>query len=307
VAVADLDEKRRESFARQYSVPQQYADYHDLLANASIDAISIALPNFLHHPAAIAALAAGKHVLCEKPPAINLVQAQEMEAAATRAGKLLVYAVQRRFKRSTDLLLERLASNALGDVYHARAVWTRAWGVPRGTGNWFTDPSRAGGGALIDIGVHVLDWAWFLMGCPQPVTVSGQVFNRFPELTKTDDSAFALVRFEDGRSLHVEASWVLMQESDQMGVHLYGTAGGARIDDGNLDLFQVGQAGRVRTSIALEGGLPAFLGQAANFLAAIRGTEAPRTPAAHGTLLMAMIEAVYRSAREGREVLIQTL
>jgi predicted dehydrogenase len=149
-----------------------------------------------------------------------------------------------------------------------------------------------------------LDLAWFLMGSPAPATISGQVYNKYPALTKTDDSAFALIRFADGRSLQVESSWVLAQEDDQMGVHLYGTAAGARVDDYHLDLYTIGEQSRVRTSQTLRGGLPAYTAQAANFVRAVRGEEPPRTPAAHGVQVMELIEAIYRSAKEGREVVL---
>lgn len=306
VAIADLEAERRAAFARQFGVPRAYADYRELLADPAVEAVSVALPNFLHREATVAALEAGKHVLCEKPPAVTLAEAEAMAEAAERAGRLLAFAVQRRFNPATEALRERLAVGLLGEVYHARAVWTRTWGVPRGVGGWFTDPARAGGGALLDIGIHVLDLAWFLMGCPAPRTVSGQVFNKFPHLTGCDDSAFALVRFADGRSVQLEASWVLAQESDQMSVHFYGAAGGARVDNTSLDLFTVGEEGRTRTSVALSGGYPApaFKAQATDFVRAVRGLAAPRTTAAQGIQLMAMLEGIYRSAREGREVVL---
>jgi predicted dehydrogenase len=304
VAVSDLEENRRAEFAARYNVPSAYADYHELLADPSIDAVSVALPNFLHHPVTIAALNAGKHVLCEKPPAVTLAEAQEMAEVAKKKGLLLAYALQRRFNPSSEKLRQLIANGDLGEIYHARAVWTRTWGVPQGVGGWFTDPTRAGGGALIDIGVHVLDLGWFLMGNPKPVTVSGQVYNKYPEQTRTDDSAFALVRFEDGRSLHVEASWVLAQEVDHMAVHLYGVAGGARVDDNSLDLFTVGKEGRIRNSLSVHGGLPTFTAQSTNFVRAIRGTEPLRTPGEQGVQLMSILEGIYTSSKRGREVVL---
>lgn len=305
VAVSDLDEARRAAYAERYSVPSTYADYQDLLANPAIEAVSIALPNFLHHPVTVAALQAGKHVLCEKPPAVTLAEAVEMQSLAERQGLTLAYALQRRFNPVVEELRARLAENTLGEVYHARSVWTRRWGVPQGLGGWFTDPARAGGGALIDIGIHVLDIAWFLMGTPAPATVSGQVYNKYPSLTQTDDSAFALIRFADGRSLQLEASWVLSQESDQIGVHLYGTRGGARVDDSRLDLYLSGGQEHEQTPVTLPGGQAAFTAQAANFARALRVLEPVRTPAAHGTQLMAMIDAIYRSGALRREIVLQ--
>ena len=302
VAVSDLDPARRAAFARHYDIEQSYADYHDLLANPAIDAVSIALPNFLHRPATVAALEAGKHVLCEKPPALTLADARQMAATAQQANRLLAYAVQRRFNHATEAIRSQILEGRLGEIYHARAVWTRVWGVPRGIGNWFTDPDRAGGGALIDIGVHVLDLAWFLMGCPSVASVSGQIYNKYPQLTRTEDSAFALIRCTDGRSIQLEASWVLAQAADTMGVHLYGTLGGAHLDDHTAERYTISAEERTRHSMILQGGVPAFTAQTINFVRSIRGEEAPRTPAEQGTRLMAILEAIYRSAAMGREI-----
>jgi predicted dehydrogenase len=304
VAVSDLEQARREAFAAHYDVAKSYAAYQELLEDPDIEAVSVALPNFLHFPATMAALEAGKHVLCEKPPALTAAETRSMQELAEQRGLLLAYALQRRMNPSTQDLLGRIEAAELGEVYHARAVWTRAWGVPQGVGDWFTDPARSGGGALIDIGVHVLDLAWFLMGCPAPTTVSGQIYNKYPSFTRTEDSAFALIRFADGRSLDVEASWILAQESDQMGVHIYGTGGGAQLDDRTLNLYTVGGDGLVRTTPSLQHYPPPFVAQATNFVRAVKGLESLRTPAAQGTLLMEMLEALYRSAAEGREVVL---
>ena len=302
VAVSDLEEVRREIFAKTYHVPRTYADYHDLLADPDVEAVSVALPNFLHAPATIAALKAGKHVLCEKPPAVTLAEARSMVAAAKEAGLVLAFALQRRFNPATEALRQRVEAGELGEIYHARAVWTRNWGVPIGVGGWFTDPARAGGGALIDIGVHVMDMAWFIMGTPKVATVSGQVYNKYPHLTQTDASAFALVRFADGRSMQVEASWALAQADDVMGVDFYGTQGGAHLGDASLELYHVSDAGRVGTNVSLRGARPAFTAQSANFVRAVRGLEPARTPAEHGEQLMMLIDAIYRSSKEGREI-----
>ncbi len=301
LAIADLDVARRTTFSSRYGCERSYADYQDLVADPDIHAVSIALPNFLHAPATIAALEAGKHVLCEKPPATMLAEARAMAAAALRSERLLAYALQRRFNAPTEVLRTRLIERTLGEIYHARAVWTRVWGIAQGIDGWFTDPARSGGGALIDIGIHVLDLAWFLMDCPKPVTVSGQVFNRFPALTKADDSAFALIRFADGRSLQVETSWVLAQEREHMAIHLYGTEGGAKLGEHTLELFSMGAEGRVCSSPALGESQP-FALQIHNFVRAIHGEEPLRTPADQGVQLMQMIESIYRSSAQGREL-----
>src|SRR5450432_4089975 len=115
VAVSDLNEPRRDKFAKTHEVPHSYADYQELLADPEIDAVSIALPTFLHRPAAVAALEAGKHVLCEKPPATTLAEAQQMAELATRKGMLLAYALQRRFQMPTQELRANIRAGKLGD------------------------------------------------------------------------------------------------------------------------------------------------------------------------------------------------
>jgi predicted dehydrogenase len=304
VAVADLDEARRERFARQYGVSWLYGDYRELLANPEIDAVSITLPNFLHRPATLAALDAHKHVLCEKPPAMTRAEARQMADAAASRGRILAYALQRRFTAPMVDLRAAIQSGKLGDVYHARAVWTRAWGVPKGLDGWFTDPARAGGGALVDIGVHVLDMAWYLLGCPEPLTVSGQVHHRFPDLTQTEDAAFTFIRFAGGASLELAASWVLAQEVDHMGVSLYGTLAGARVDDTDLELYTVGADGSTRTGKTSADRLAGFKGETKNFVAAVRGEAEPCASGEQGVALMAMLEAVYESSQKGREVVL---
>jgi len=150
----------------------------------------------------------------------------------------------------------------------------------------------------------VLDIAWYLMGCPKPLTVSGQVHNRYPEQTKTDDSAFALVRFADGRGLHLETSWVLTQEADHMGVYMYGTLGGGRVDDQSLEMYTVGAQGRSRTGQTFPDWIAGFKGETKNFVDAIQGKGTLETPAEHGVQLMAMIEGIYKSSSQSREVVL---
>jgi len=307
VAISDLNAERRRAFAARYDVERTYSDYENLLADSDVEAVSIALPNFLHKPATIAALEAGKHVLCEKPPARTRAEAAAMAAAAAQQERVLAYALQRRFLPATEQLREHAQQGTLGTLYHARAVWTRAWGVPQGEADWFTDPDRAGGGALIDIGIHALDLAWYVMGCPAPIAVSGQVHNRFPDQTATEDSAFALIRCAGGRTLQLEASWVLAKAHDEHGVYVYGTEGGATLEERALALHRVGADGRTTERPPVPSGWPddyvtPFEAQASDFIRAIREGTTPRTPAAHGTQLMTLLDAIYASSEAGREV-----
>ena len=227
VAVSARDSDRRRSLAERFAIPSCHDDPAELLRRDDIDGVSICVPNALHAPLTLAALDARKHVLCEKPPALTVAEAEAMAARAAEKGKVLSYALQRRHGPATAALVSHLAERGLGDVYHARAVWARTWGVPGGVDGWFVDPARGGGGALIDIGVHVLDLAWFLLGRPRALTVSGQVHRRHQVAGGSDESAFALIRFEGGpEPLGLEASWVLPRGArSDWPCTLHGTAG----------------------------------------------------------------------------------
>ncbi|MGH6912372.1 MAG: Gfo/Idh/MocA family protein [Geminicoccales bacterium] len=305
-AVADLDPDRRAALAHGTGAAM-LPTAEDLFAREDLDAVVIALPTFLHRRMVTAALASGKHVLCEKPPALNATETSAMAEAAARHGRVLSFGLQRRAMPSAMAAEAVIGQGALGEIYHARAVFTRAWGAPKGHGNWFRDPATAGGGPLIDIGIHVLDLAWWLMGRPQPMSVLGVTHDRSPETSPLESAAFGLLRFEGGRSIQLEAAWILPQAADRMCVHLCGTAAGALVEQDTLTVTRVGPSGIEQIRPPILGGWPdafvaSFRTQASRFAQAIRGTAPALAPADDGVQLMRMIDALYASACEGREI-----
>jgi predicted dehydrogenase len=305
-AVADLDPARRRELARGTDA-RLLATAAELCALDELDAVVVALPTFLHHPMVIAALEAGKHVLCEKPPALNAGETAAMAEVAARRGLVLAFGLQRRALPSVVAAQAAVAQGRLGEIYHARAVFTRAWGAPKGHGNWFRDPARAGGGALLDIGIHVLDLAWFLMGRPAPVAVLGVTHDRSPETSPLESAAFGLLRFAGGRSIQLEAAWVLPESDDRQYVHLHGTAAGALVERDRLTVIRTGEAGIEACSTPVVLSAPdavvaAFEAQASLFAAAIRGTAPALAPAEDGVQLMQMVDALYASAAKGRAI-----
>lgn len=178
-ACADLDEARRGEFEANYSPDKSFSDYHDLMQDPAVDAVMICLPNFLHFPASLAALEAGKHVFCEKPPTLNSAEMKVLHEEAAKRDLVYFFGRQFRFTPGMRAAKELIAAGRLGEIYHAHATWIRSGGIPQGIGGWFTEKKRSGGGALIDIGVHALDSAWYLMGTPRPVSVSAQVISEF--------------------------------------------------------------------------------------------------------------------------------
>src|SRR5438477_11923598 len=209
---ADLDDERRAAVAKEYAPKKCYSDYHDLLNDSRIDAVIICLPNFLHFPASLAALEAGKHVLCEKPPTMNAAEMKVLREEATK--RSLVYYFSRQFRFTPEMRKAKalVEEGRLGRIYHATATFVRSRGIPVGIGHWFTEKKRSGGGALIDIGVHALDAVWYLMRTPRPSSVSAQVFRNFEHIVKVpvfdvEDAAYAFIRFQDGAVVQLETSW----------------------------------------------------------------------------------------------------
>jgi predicted dehydrogenase len=329
VALAGLDTERCVMLQNRFNVPRRYGDYSEMLADPEIDAVSIAVPNHLHLPVTLDALAAGKHVLVEKPLARNVVEGQQMIDAARAAGRILMIIFNRRGRHDVRLVKREVERGHLGKIYHAKAFWMRRSGIP-GLGSWFTNKELAGGGPLIDLGVHALDMSLWILGNPSPVAVSAATYaalgpkgkgqwqgNRFavtPDVAyEVEDFATAMVRFEDGMTLQLDASWAgYTRHTDEFGVTLMGDNGGAEIhvkdyaDSGTLRFF-----GEIEgTPTVTEPRLLATHGHgemAKSFVASILD-DAPVSPSAEeGLERVRLIEAIYRSAQEGREIEIAPL
>lgn len=308
-AVADLIPQRRKNLMNEFGIAREYADWSELVVDPQIDLVSICLPTDLHAPAALAALRKGKHVICELPPALDAAQARRMEAAAAKAGKLLLYAAQRRFGTAEQAAHQALAKGYAGEIYHARASWTRTRGVPIGTG-WFTDVSRSGGGALIDLGTHMLDLAWYLMGEPAPVGFFAVKHQKFQSLATgqvkndVEDSAFALVRFEGGKSLELACSWALNQPPQQNGTacRIHGDLGAVEVYTPRGPILYRGfdadgKAREVLLKQPKSGGHMALMRHARECV--LRGAT-PISGPTMGVKVMGMIDALYKSCNQNR-------
>lgn len=329
VALAGLDTERCQSLATQFNVPSVYGPYEELLARNDIDAVSIAAPNSLHLPMARAAFEAGKHVLVEKPLARNTEEGEQMVEAAKRAGKILAVAFQRRSRHDVALVKQAVERGEFGRIYYAKAFWMRRAGIP-GMGTWFTKKATAGGGPLIDLGVHVLDMALYMMGNPKATAVSAATYaelgpqgkgawrgGRFQvdssQPFEVEDLATALIRFENGTTLQLETSWAAYTGmTDEFGVSLFGSNGGAEIHSKDYAL-----TGTLRVFGDFEGTpsdasprLHSTKGHGEiirSFVGAILDGTPVSPSGEEGVDRTRLIDAIYRSAELGREVKIEEL
>lgn len=321
-ALCDINEKNLAKRAEEYKVSRTFTDYREMLALKELDAVSVCTWNSAHAECAIAALRAGKHVLCEKPMALNTAQAQEMEKAAKENGKLLMIGFVRRFGNDCAVLKDFIDSGNFGEIYYAKAQYLRRKGCP---GGWFGDKSRSGGGPLIDLGVHVIDLCRYLMGGPQPVSVYGATFNKLgdrrhikdargysstvvskDDIFDVEDMATALIRFDNGAVLSVEASFSLNTEKDVGNIELFGTKAGCKLDpeltiftDMNDYLANVKLA--QSTALSFDG---LFDNEINHFVECIETGKPCRNPAQDGVTLMKILDGIYESARTGHEVLL---
>jgi predicted dehydrogenase len=316
-AGVDANEERRKDWGKLYPQAQLYSDYNDMLLDPEIHAVVVCLPNFLHFPATIAALRAGKHVMCEKPPTLNRVEMRKIRDEAAQRNLVYAFGRQMRFNGRMRVAREMVASGRMGKIYFTRTQWVRSRGTPVGVGGWFVDRNKAGGGAMIDIGIHALDAAWYLMGCPRPKTVSASVSTNFRRLVSAeipfdvDDCGFAFIRFDNGAVMHLEVSWSANLPDDipekapgKRELHntvLYGQKASLRVEP--LTLFE-DQGGKL-VDIPMEA-QPGngFAEQMQDFVQAVSTGGTPVNDSRQALYLMEMLDAIYESSATGREVLI---
>jgi predicted dehydrogenase len=325
VALAGLEEPVRDELATRYGIDRQFARWEDLLEVSDLDAVSIAVPTFLHAPIAIAAFERGLHVLCEKPIARNADEADAMVRAARAADRVLDVAFNHRQRGDIQALKEAIDAGRLGRPYYTKAWWLRRTGIPT-LGSWFTQSELAGGGSLVDIGVHVLDYALFLLGHPEVRTVSAATYDALaaagfgssPESRKTgvtdaktfdvEELASVFMRLADGGTLLIESSWAAhRRDGDEFGVTLYGTDGGAEliVDDyapvGSLRVFgdDGGSPAATRVTAKPGRGHKAVVEQ---FAEHVRAGDRRGHDGSGAARLARVVDACYRSAAEQREI-----
>lgn len=314
VAIADLNLARAQGAAEKFSIGHAYDSVEALLEKEELDAVDICVWNRSHAPCAIAAAKKGVHILCEKPMAWNLSQALEMKKAVEQSGVTFMMALPNRFKPEYQLGRRLLDEGRLGEVYYAKTAMIRRRGTPLG---WFTDTEKSGGGPVIDIGIHAIDRAWFLMGCPNPTRVSASTSSRIGDYKTqgvsrwvaldsdvtafdTEDSAAGVIHFENGASLLFEVSWAL-NAPPQDYTQVCGTLAGITMDPLTLYGEEAGHLSDAKLTT-----LPAnpFAVEIDHFLHCIRTGEAPSAPIEHGVTMQRMLEGIYQSAALGREVQI---
>ena len=322
VAVCDVNLARAQTVAAEAKIAHAYSDYEQMLREVQPDIAVVATPNVFHTPMSVAALEAGAHVLCEKPLALTYADAKMMMDKAAAVGRVLTVGTHYRWSTPMRSAKAHVDAGFFGEIYAARTVWQRRAGIP-GFGSWFTNKDLAGAGSILDIGVHALDRALFLMNYPQPVTVSGALFAKFgprglglggwgsdivPPSSgaryDVDDLGWAFVRFANGVALQFQVAWA-SHLAEQFFTEIYGTEGAASV--GNRDSVELyttlnGQQAKVQVEIPNDA-LGSYARLIENFVRHLDGdATAELVTPAQALTSVKIIDGIMRSAAEGCEI-----
>lgn len=317
VAAADISEKSLSRFAESVGPVKAFADYREMLsALPDLDAVSICTPNGLHAENAVHALESGKHVLVEKPMAMNAVEAQMMADVARKANKNLICGFQYRFAPKTQFIKRRIDKGQFGQIMYAHAQALRRRGIP----NWgvFGRKTLQGGGPMIDIGVHILETTHYMMGSPRPVSATGntwtflgntpsETLSQWPNWDyqnyDVEDFAVGTIRFDNGSLLTVEASFVAHIDKDVFNARLYGQHAGANWD--SAEIFRDDAGYMTNVSGSYLGDWDAFSYKMKHFVEVCRDGRPNECPPEHAVMVQKMLDAIYASAASGKEVPIE--
>lgn len=316
VCGCDIRQAALDHFQNTHGIQNLYLDFKKMLKEfKDVDAIDVCTPNGVHAPAAIAAAEAGKDVFCEKPMAMSAKEAQAMADAAKRNKVKFVMGFQHRYEPRSAAIREQVEAGRFGKILYVRAQALRRRGIP----NWgvFGQKKLQGGGPMIDIGVHILDTAYSMIGYPNPVTATGNTFTYMGNKKSNVKSAWAgwdyktytvedlavgMIRFDNGCMLTIESSFVAHIEHDIFTVQIMGEKGGAEWSTSNM-FFDHGTY--------MMNAKPSYLGnwdmwdyKMRHAVEVFRDGRKNECPAEHGVAVQKMLDGIYASAAAGKEVTI---
>lgn len=313
-AIADLNLDRAKEAAEKFNIPVYFGSVEDMLANVELDAVDICTWNNGHAPVCIAAAKAGKHVVCEKPMAKSVAEAKAMAQAIKEAGVTFMLAVPGRFNTQNMYVRGLYEQGELGDVYYAKVSNIRRRGTPTG---WFTDKKTSGGGPVIDIGVHSIDAAWYMMGTPKPTRISAMTFaphgdyqtkgvgrwqgtpcpdNRFD----CEDSGAGIIHFENGAAMLFEASWAI-NAPNHTAVQVVGSKAGITLDP--LTVYGE-RAEHLSDDRITVGDNDRFADELSHFAQCVLDGTQPKYPVEQAVQMQEILDGIYESAATGKEIVL---
>ena len=313
VAIADIVVERAKDAAEKFGIPHYFASVEELMENVDVDYIDICTWTAAHAPVCIAAAKAGKNILCEKPLAATLEQGLEMEKAVKEAGVTFMLAVVTRYGAEQIRFRELYEAGVFGEIYTAKTQYVRRRGTP---GGWFTDKELAGGGPILDIGVHAIDRTWYLMDRPTPISVSAetsyrigdfktkgierwQPFGKGNGVFNTEDSAMVFFRFEGGKTMMAEIAWAI-NGPEVATTQLFGSKAGCTFEP--LTIYTEDEAGYLCDITPKVNRNNYFVEEIKHFVECVNEKKTPISPMEDAITIQRMLDGIYRSAAAHKEV-----
>ena len=323
VAVCDILEDRAKALAERLGAKEYYTDYKDVLKIEGLDFVDICTPNYYHSVIAVDALNAGINVFCEKPDAVSVEEAEKMKKAAEDSGKVLMVMRNNRYMGISSYLKKFIEEGKMGNIYAARCGWQRRRGIP-GKGGWFTTKALSGGGPLINLGVHMIDLSIWLMGNPRPVAVTGCAYEKFANSDVSDsansafgdknangtfdveDLAMGFIRFDNGACMQIEFSWASNIEVEQRFIEFRGDKAGAMWSSLNdqLKIFTENYGVTENLLPKAKESIQQHEANLRHFADVLLNGAEPMFVPQQGVDMIKILEGFYKSAEEGREILL---
>ena len=299
-AVAEINKSRRQIISDKFNVKQIYSNHKEMLSKSDVEAVIIATPTSTHTEIAIDCLNAGKDVLVEKPLAISHQEAKKIVDVAKKNKKKLMVGMNLRYRPDTMLLRSFINTNEIGEPFYIKCGWIRKQSSNE---KWFTKKQESGGGVIIDLGIHLLDLALWLLDYPEISSVSTQNF--FHNTKNVEDTSINCIKCKNSAVINLEVSWSLPIEKDHFFLDVYGTKGSfssnpfslyKRVENDYINLTPT----QVDNPTVLF--KKSYLNELKSFIGAIRGLNPVFSPGEEAIERMKIIEAMYQSADKKHEI-----
>lgn len=306
VAICDLDDSKASALTRKYNIPHWYDQIDNLLQREELDAVHICASSHFHYPMSYLALQKGINVFVEKPIALNVNEAKKLTELAKTKDLTIMVGMQNRFRDDVQILREFIKKDELGEIFYVKAGWLKKWDRSS-LREWQTKKDEAGGGVLIDLGTQLIDLALFLTGIPRvkSVRLYDYTINKKHEV---EDSALAVLNTVDGMTVTIEIAWRMHMEADMIYTHIFGSKGAAYLNPLRINKELHGNLVNVTPMIVeqnVDRYKKAYEVEIKHFMNVLRGKESNQSSPEEALYIMKIIEALYKSAKEGKEVVIE--
>ena len=299
-AVAEINRNRLQTISDKFNVKQRFCNYNDMLEKSDIEAVIIATPTSTHKDITIDCLNAGKDVLIEKPMARTFQEAKQIVDAAKKNKKILMVGMNLRYRPDTMLLRSFINTNEIGEPFYVKCGWIRKQSSGE---KWFTKKEESGGGVIIDLGIHIMDLALWLLNYPEISSVSAQNFHHYTK--NVEDTSISCIKCINSAVINMEVSWSLPVEKDHFFLEVYGTKGSFSINPFRLykkvenDYINLTPTQVDNPTVLFK---KSYLNELKSFIGAIKGLNPNFSPGEEAMQRMKIIEAMYQSAEKKHEI-----